>query len=1412
MKRLLSILCSLLVAVAVMSQEEHLRLKYDFEDVTGTNVKDAVSGVAAYTINKAKVEELGPYHVLNLGKSNGYLRMHINSGKIVKDLDDFTVSACYRVAWNAAISGSGNFLWTFSTSENCTETNGSYFTCRLNAQRVSSSMSGYGREKGVEVGAEAVKGRWVHFLYRQSGGKGEVFIDGRRVLQASNMPSLKQVFQTAIPTCCWIGRAPFTGDSYLKNTLVADFRIYDVAVSNEKVKQLSTMAEKLETEYRYSIKGDATSYHAVLESCKQFLSAPTDEYAPIAVAELQDMVETAEKELDASRASQAILDQYAGMLNSSLQKAEKTKGYQNKPLVDYKTGRQGFVHPGALVSQVDIDRIKEKIKKPGRVKTSWENLCNNQWSWPQTQTWPTSEIKRGADKDNYMNAARGAHSAFQKALHWKISGDKAHADAAVNTLMSWCRITREIVGDTNASLAAGLYGYEFANAAELMRDYEGWSPEEFEEFKQWMIKVFYNRSIDFLRRRHDTWANWRYPAIGERPGHYWSNWGLCNALCVISIGILCDDVHMYNQGMSFYKYDHQGTFIEDRSKLEKILNDGCNEFIGNLVPVIHKDERGPLGYLGQMQESGRDQGHSVMALGLALDICQVGFNQGDDLFAYMDDRILAGTEYVAAMNFANVENSQLPWTPYEYAGCAAAYGSAWLQPWANPSGVGERRPMWDRARGYYEGLRGIKLNFTDIASDNIGPDGGGGNYNLNSGGYDLLGFSTLTQWRPLIEASEAITPLSGDIIYKGETLKNQTNLGGLKYRHELTPSHAIPADGAEITLVPQLPEGTEDTGKWLWDTGETTREIKVKADRSSLYRVTYTNAAGKESRQVFAVAVAGDSPADDMHKEITVNGVVEEVTEKTVLRGTSVTLFASATTGWSDDYIWNNGAKGNTLTIPSVTEDRTYICQFTSMSGAVSEAKFNISVIPALPFISVDSMLNNIDKVDVLKGSDVILGFDVVQGVNAEDIVWQDGSHGTEFVIENIQDSGVYTATLEGREYTFTVNMKEIDNTYSTDILTKDNGYTRVLGVEQLNELLDNCYFVICAEEADLMLHLANGKRNGNKALCYTAPVSPETNFSTLFTVEPFDGGYCFRNIDYDCLLLQTEADAPHKFHTNDQPEVCSWTRFLLANDGSAWTIENGSYPTNYLGLWTYANGYADGEELACNKQGEEFGHYQIYAIEKRLLFEKLAKDASDDTPKDMTVFIDNPNFNGNSWTFWDVTGTFGNQRFNGAVETWHSTNFSMQQTLSNLPAGFYTVTCQMVNGEGQNTGYLFATAGKTTVRDVVKQSCAGSNFDAERNKLNNLKKHGLLSVDIYVPVGCDLTFGLKEPANGTTWLVFDNFHLYYKGDGNVGISKPQIVGENGATVIYDLQGRRIDGRHVKKGIYIVNGRKMIVQ
>ena len=1414
-----TIFALLALSVGATAQEDNLRVHFDFSNVSGKYVTDEASGISARLMGAASVKEVGDFHVLDLGNASGYLDLTKSTGVVVYSLSDFTLSLCYRLDEDASLSGAGYFLWTFSSLVSCTQTGGIYSGYRLNAQRMATSPGGFGSEVGMELGRESVKGRWVHFLYRQTGNRGEVFLDGERVMQQTGMPVYSETFRAA-PANCWIGRPPFGGDNYLRNTLVADFRLYDVALTSEDIASLSGMARQLEKEYRYGTPGDFSQLSSVIAECEQFMAEASTGYAPNAVAELQDEINIARIELDNARASQALIDTRLAALRSRLAAAKATKGFKGKTARRFKSGEQGFVHPGGLVSQADIDRARQMLADgDARIKRAWEILCANGYSDANVATWPTPTVIRGGGSgQNYMNCARGAAMAYQNALRWKIGGTRENADAAVRIMMQWARECNGLGGDTNVSLTAGIYGHEFANAAELMRDYEGWSDADFEFFKQWMIRVFYNPAIDFLRRRHDTWLNFRYPALGERPGHYWSNWGLCNALCVMSMGILCDDVHMYNQGVSFYKYDHVGTFNPDRTKLNQILNDGCNEYIGNLVPVMMPDERGPFGYLGQMQESGRDQGHSLMALGLAIDICQVGLNQGDDLFAYMDDRLAAGAEFVAAMNFGGVDAATLPWKNYNYADCRGTMGASWLMPGPNTGGAGEFRPYWDRLLGYYEGVRGVKMQYTEKASAAVCPDGGGGNYSQNSGGFDHLGFSTLTHWRPAITLAEAITPLSGDIVYKGETLKNQTNLGGLKYKYEACPTKAIPADGAEITLIPQLPEGATDSGQWQWSTGETTRQITVHADRSYIYRVTYTAPNGTQSHQSFAIAVAGDADPDQMNEEITVDATILADTVKTVLYGTAVTLYAGATTGWTNDYLWDNGVRANVTTIPNLTTSRTYTCQYANQSGAVSEARFHLSVVPAMQRISVNGAAVEGNEAQVFSGTPVTLRLLIPDMMRPESVEWQDGSHGTTFTIPSVEREGTYTATYLGTTYTYNIYMKDAGFTYY-DLLSSEHGYTVVQSEAELESLVDKCYFVLASDEADLLVGLADAKMNGNKALHYQTPVDPETDFLKLWRLEPFDGGYCLRNMDYDGLLIQTEWDAPWNIRTHDQPYGISWARFLLAHDGSSWTIENGTYPGNWAGLWFPENGYADGEEMACNKQGDEVGHFQLFAIPKGRLHADLLAGATEDTPVDATPLLLNPSFAVATGAGWTLLGTWGNQRYNGAAEIWHSTNFDIFQTLPDMPAGHYTVTAPAFHGEGAKTACLYATAGGVTSTDVVTQSSTGSNFDAERDRMAANANYGLLSVETTVPADGNLRIGLREPTNGTTWVVFDNFRLTYHGPAPNGIEALEGTSQSSASAgaVYDLTGRRVAASagaffrpSAPRGIYIVGGRKYV--
>lgn len=1001
--------------LGLQAQTDGLRLRYDFEQTSGASVSDVSpeGGVTATLKNQAQVVEMGKYHVLDLGSGTGYLDLTARAGEVFRSLDSYTVSVYYRVDEDASLSGNGFFLWAFSTSEACTASDGKYSAYRLNAQRFANSTGGYGNEYGIEVGGASEKGRWIHVLYTQDGARGSLYLDGVRKGTSGSMPLNSVNFAGADVPYVWLGRAPFSADSYLTQTLIYDFRLYDRVLDAAEIEALAALTDSLDYEYRYGNTGDFSALRAAVEAARRLVAEDASDFPAAAVGIFEDVINVSQDLIDEGKVNQSIIDAQLAELTAAQATLEATRGWElddsGTAAGGYDTER-GFRHPGALHTDADFARIRAQIAAGNEeVVAAYNVLLNAEYSQSTVTTYPVETIVRGGGVgENYINAARGATMAYQNALRWKIDGTKANADRAVQILNAWANTTKVIGGDSNYALAAGLYGYEFANAAELMRDYEGWAEADFENFKRWMLDVWYPSCINFLRGRNGTWENAAnipaagWGAAGQRPGHYWSNWGLCNALAVMTIGILCDDVFIYNQGLSYYKYDQVGTFTNDRGS--EITNDGLTEFLGNLVPVVHADERVAYGYLGQMQESGRDQGHAAMALGLAVDICQTAWNQGDDLFSYMDNRLAAGIEFFAAYNHGGVAATDLPWTTYCYADCRTAWHNAWRQ--TGISGAPHAaRPYWGRIIGHYEGIKGVALPYAEMAKKQMGIDGGG--TGGTSGGYDHMGYSVLTCTRDSIGPDQAPTLLTPVMEYNGLTVEHN-ELGGLSNTFEVTPTSALPA-GTIVTLKPQLPEGVaDDAGQWAWTTGETTKDITVVADASRVYRVTYTNANGVKSEQVFTIAVASDCEESKLTPHITYNGETFDQTSLEVLYGSSVTLSLDGGGGWGQ-WSWENGSTASSITLPHVTSGHTISVVYTNQGGRKHLVTFQISVRNVRPDITVGNRTYQDSTVAVVDvGTDVVLTA-VSTSSRPGTYLWSDGSTGSSLTLEDVQASGTYT-------------------------------------------------------------------------------------------------------------------------------------------------------------------------------------------------------------------------------------------------------------------------------------------------------------------------------------------------------------------------------------------------------------------
>ncbi|MDH7804302.1 MULTISPECIES: alginate lyase family protein [unclassified Rhizobium] len=360
-----------------------------------------------------------------------------------------------------------------------------------------------------------------------------------------------------------------------------------------------------------------------------------------------------------------------------------------------------FIHPGALHSQADFARMKTRIAEKAQPWTDdWDVLTRNPHASLNWTPHPVEMLYRGADgthPENYSALFNDTAAAYALALRWKISGDDAYADKAVAILDAWSTKLVGIGGTSDKFLASGIYGYQLADVAEIMRGYQKWPAQNVDRFKAMMLTVFYPMNHDFLVRHN-----------GAKIDHYWANWDLANMDSMLAIGILTDRRDIYNEAVDYFKHGNG--------------NGAIDHVVWKLYP----------GGLGQTQESGRDQGHNTLNVALLGAFCQMAWNQHDDLFGYEDNRVLKGIEYIAKYN----QGGDVPYTPYS--------NSDVTQNVISSQGRGGERPVWELFYNHYVVLKGLDAPYLTMAAKVTRPEGGGGNYGPNSGGFDQLGYGTLT--------------------------------------------------------------------------------------------------------------------------------------------------------------------------------------------------------------------------------------------------------------------------------------------------------------------------------------------------------------------------------------------------------------------------------------------------------------------------------------------------------------------------------------------------------------------------------------------------------------------------------------------------------------------------------------------
>jgi hypothetical protein len=346
-----------------------------------------------------------------------------------------------------------------------------------------------------------------------------------------------------------------------------------------------------------------------------------------------------------------------------------------------------FVHPGLLHTQADLDRMRGGVKagrepwKSGFEKLNRDGQSRADWKLRGPLAVVTRE--EGNAPGNPQMVVDG-NAAYQNALMWCVTGEEAYAQKSVEILNAWSKTLRKMDG-RDVILGAGLNGFKYVNAAELMRyTYPAWKREDVARCEEMFREVVLPPIKDFA-----TFAN--------------GNWDAACVVTIMSIAVFCDDRELFDRAVEYFRHG-QGN--------------------GRLTHYV-------LNESGQCQESGRDQQHTQLGLGLLAEACEIAWHQGVDLYAEADNRLLKGFEYTAKYNLG----FDVPFVPD--VDTTGKYRHKEI----STEGRGALRPIYEMVWNHYGVRRGLPAPFIKQAVDKLRPEGA-------AWGGDHPGFGTLLFAQP----------------------------------------------------------------------------------------------------------------------------------------------------------------------------------------------------------------------------------------------------------------------------------------------------------------------------------------------------------------------------------------------------------------------------------------------------------------------------------------------------------------------------------------------------------------------------------------------------------------------------------------------------------------------------------------
>ena len=248
----------------------------------------------------------------------------------------------------------------------------------------------------------------------------------------------------------------------------------------------------------------------------------------------------------------------------------------------------------------------------------------------------------------YRASKEGSERDMAAAYDCAVGG---HRDKALEIIQAYANTLQRLDGH-DAPLCA-IQGYKLVQAMTLMQ------AQQTPEWGAMVRRVFVPMMEKF--EADSPYAN--------------GNWGAIVNRLRMACAIFLKDSTMYRASIDYFLY------ANDNGSLPKYI-----------------------GETGQCQETGRDQAHVQLGLEALAETCEMAWQQGDDLWGVLDNRLLKGFEYTARYNLGYDVPFQT-WTD-----CTGLYND-----WTEPGQMqrGNLWPIYDLPYNHYVKRRGLKMPYTE---------------------------------------------------------------------------------------------------------------------------------------------------------------------------------------------------------------------------------------------------------------------------------------------------------------------------------------------------------------------------------------------------------------------------------------------------------------------------------------------------------------------------------------------------------------------------------------------------------------------------------------------------------------------------------------------------------------------------